>query len=148
MARAETDLSDMTRAERQAFGAEIRALLLDEPEIVTKVLDAQNPASQETRTYIDDDLALLDELASHILDGAAIAIFIPPECDACEQVIQEVHEITKSYGVTVKLHDLTDPQSAKLAEKFGLTDEVFYVMPQMILRGHMPRVVLERYLAP
>ena len=38
--------------------------------------------------------------------------------------------------------------SAALAVELGMTDPPFYVMADRILRGHMPDIVLRRYLAP
>jgi hypothetical protein len=43
---------------------------------------------------------------------------------------------------------MSDPASAALAAELGMTDPPFYVMADRILRGHMPDIVLRRYLAP
>ncbi len=143
---AQTDFGALEDAERAAFGAEIRSLLLEEPAIVGAALAQPNYAAQAYQQEADDDLRLLATLSAQILDGADIALFIAPGCGDCAAAQSELQDITKTSGATFILHDITTPQGATLAEKLGMTDAPFYVMPKMILRGHMPAVVLTRYL--
>lgn len=146
-AQAQTDLFSLTDADRKAFGAEIRALLLDEPELVTGVLNPVNPAIQETRQHIDDDLTLLAALAPQVLGGADIALFTSADCGECDEAVKELTLISERYGKTFKLHDLDTDPARNLAEALGMDTAPFYVLPQMILRGHMPPIVLQKYLS-
>lgn len=143
---AETDIFNLTAAERAAFGAEVRALLLAEPKIVDRALNRPNPAAQEIRQEIDDDLRLLQALAPEILGGRQIALFIGADCAECARAADELETISNDYQAEFILHDTRDPASAALADRLGMTDLPFYVLPGMILRGHIPAVVLPRYL--
>ncbi|APE45406.1 hypothetical protein BOO69_09835 [Sulfitobacter alexandrii] len=145
-AMAETQLTDLTPAERSAFGAEIRALLLDEPEIVDSALNPPGPAAQEMARKIADDQALLAALEPEILKGARIALFVGPECPTCTRASEELAALSAEYGVEFILHDMNDPATARLADQLGMNELPFYVLPGMILRGHMPPIVLPRYL--
>lgn len=143
---AETDIFNLTAAERAAFRAEVRALLLAEPQIVDRALNPPNPAAQEIRQEIDDDLRLLQALAPEILGGRQIALFIGADCAECARAADELEAISKDCGAEFILHDTRNPASAALADRLGMTDLPFYVLPGMILRGHIPAVVLPRYL--
>ncbi|WP_235604724.1 disulfide bond formation protein DsbA [Sulfitobacter sp. EhC04] len=143
---AESDIFNLTAAERAAFRAEIRALLLAEPQIVDRALNPQNPAAQEIRQEIEDDQQLLRALETEILVDRQIALFIGTDCAECTRAVNEMRAISKDYGATFTLHDVANPTSAALAERLGMADLPFYVLPGMILRGHIPPVVLRRYL--
>lgn len=142
----DTDLMALTPAERAALGTEVRALLLAEPKIVEPALTPPSPATQEIRQEIEDDQQLLHALAPDILAGRQIALFIGEECAECDRAVKELDELSKDYGAKFMLHDTNDAASAALAAKLGMTDLPFYVLPDMILRGHIPQVVLPRYL--
>ena len=143
---ADTDLLDLTAAERAAFGQEIRSLLRDEPEIVGHALNPPSPVAQAMRQDIDDDLELIARLAPGILAGHDIALFVGPDCGTCDRATSELKEISKDYGTTFILHDTHDKDAITLARQLGMDDLPFYVLPDMILRGHIPQVVLPRYL--
>jgi hypothetical protein len=113
---------------------------------VDRALNPPNPAAQEIRQEIDDDLRLLQALAPEILGGRQIALFIGADCAECTRAADELEAISKDYGAEFILHDTRNPASAALADRLGMTDLPFYVLPGMILRGHIPAVVLPRYL--
>ncbi|QFT59811.1 hypothetical protein FIU94_13340 [Sulfitobacter sp. THAF37] len=143
---AETDILDLTSAERAALRSEIRALLLEEPEIVAQALNPPSPVAQETQQRIADDKALLAALEPEILNGNRIALFIGADCGTCARAAEELAALSREYGATFILHDTGDTAAARLADRLGMTDLPFYVLPGMILRGHIPKVVLPRYL--
>lgn len=145
-AGAQTDVLNMTDAERRAFGSEVRALLLDEPDIVGKAINPPSPAAQEIQQEIKDDLTLLARLAPQILAGNDVALFIGADCSSCARAVSELSALSKDYGATFILHDTRNDDTAKLAKALGMTDVPFYVLPDMILRGHIPQIVLPRYL--
>ena len=133
---AQTDFSAMTQAERTAFGAEVRALLMDEPKLAADAMAGPNYAAEAYR----------DEADAAVLEGSSIALFIAPDCPACVDAERELNDISKRYDIKFKLHDMSNPATFALAERLGIGEAPFYVMPTMILRGHIPDIVLVRYL--
>lgn len=145
---AQSDFSNLSSAERAALGSEIRALLLDEPELVA---DAMAGPDYGAEAYLDEaraDLDLLAALSDQVLQGANIAIFTAPDCGDCARAIGELQLISESSSATFTQHDMSSVAGAALAFKLGMTDAPFYVMSDRILRGHMPEVVLRKYLTP
>ena len=137
----------LTAAQRAAFGAELRAFLLDEPEIVGAAMAPRNYAAEAMQEVVDADLALIDNLAGQILNGADIALFVSADCGPCDAAKSELQDISDTYGAKLMLHDMSDPNAIALAAKLGMTELPFYVLPDMILRGHMPKIVLTKYLS-
>ena len=101
------DPGDMTAAERAAFGAEVRALLLEEPEIVGRAL-APGPSYAEEAAR---DTAMLDGLAGALYDdpadytagpaeGTPLVAFLPAACDACAETLAHLHAIVEENGAT------------------------------------------------
>lgn len=141
-------------AGRMALGAEIRALLLDEPDIVDRALNP--PTAYETA--VSDDLARLAALAPRLFDpagpgfgapGAAlqIALFIGADCADCTRAADDLRALSATHDLRVTLHDRdADSAAAALAADLGLTESPAYVLPGMMLQGHIPPMVLERYL--
>ena len=98
---------DLTEAERAAFGAEIRALLLEDPDIVGRAL-APGPSYAEEAA---EDAALLAELAPDLYhdpsdfaegppDGTPLVAFLPPACDACPDLLTELRALAEESGAT------------------------------------------------
>ena len=143
---AQTDFTAMTQAERAAFGVEVRALLMDEPSLAADEMAGPNYAAEAYRDEADADLALLNDLSSEVLEGSSIALFVSPDCPTCVIAERELIDISNRYGIKFKLHDMSTPATIALAERLGMAEAPFYVMPTMILRGHMPDIVLVRYL--
>ena len=75
-------------------------------------------------------------------------MFTGDDCADCGRAVAELEAITDTYDITFTHHMMYDPASAALAAQLGMTDPPFYVMADRILRGHMPDIVLRRYLAP
>ena len=143
-AQADTDIFNLTGPERTAFGAQVRALLLDEPELVQPVF-----APPYAGAYDDNvraDTTLLQDLETELLGGAEIAIFVGENCADCAAAVAELEDISMASGTTFTHHDTRDADAAKLAELLEVDELPFYVMRDRILRGHMPAVVLTRYL--
>jgi protein-disulfide isomerase len=96
---------DLTEAERAAFGAEVRALLLDEPEIVGRALSPGPSYAEEAAK----DAALLDELAADLYrdpadftegpdDGVPLVAFLPPACGTCPDLLEELRSLVQENG--------------------------------------------------
>jgi len=145
---AQTDFGALTHAERRALGEELRALLLAEPELAAPAVAPRTYAAEAYQEKAQADLALIASLTDQVLAGAPIALFTGDDCADCDRALVELDAITDTYGITFTHHMMSDPASAALAAKLGMTDPPFYVMADRIVRGHMPDIVLRRYLAP
>jgi hypothetical protein len=141
-------------AERAALEAEIRALLLAEPEIVTRALTP--PSAFEEAVSADMDR--LTRLAPQLFDparegfGAAdaalrIAFFTSDDCAACVQAEADLRALVASHDLRVNVFSMADAGTRDLAARLELTETPAYVLPDMMLQGHIPPVILERYLA-
>lgn len=187
---------DLDGPGRAAFGAEIRDLLLDEPEIVARALDMARPDPGEI--YAEeaaDDRSRIAEVAPLLFSatkrgfGAAyprltVALFIAADCPECRDAVKDLVALTQSHpGLRVELRPLRDdhatlsllqgvelfgPESllrrntvrgtrppldtvrllaeAESAAWLGLDTAPSYVFPDMMIRGHVPSAVLERYI--
>mgnify|MGYP005992464865 CR=1 FL=1 len=143
---AQTDIGNLTPQERASFAEEMRAFLMAEPDLVARALAPRNYAAEAYQQKADDDRAMLDRLSAQVLSGADVALFVDRDCAECDAARVELRAFSDRYGTTFTLHDMADPEGAALAEKLGMTDAPFYVLPDMILRGQMPVIVLGKYL--
>lgn len=146
------DLTNLTDNERAAFRAELRALFLEEPALLADpVLNPPVPAP-----YADEvasDLALIaaharalfaepDDARIGSRDGTAgMAVFVEGPAPA---MLAALADARPGLGIAVK--DMTDPATARLAEALGLDLFPSYVLPDLMVRGDVPAIVLERYL--
>lgn len=142
-----SDLTEMPPAQRGAFEAELRAAILANGDVIAEALAGPQPAASEMRQYIEDDLTLLEALAPEVLAGHDLALFTSDDCAECADAERELSELSETYGLTFIQHDIATPQAAAWAARLGLEAAPFYLLPKMILRGHMPPVVLQKYLA-
>ena len=145
---AQTDFGALTHAERRALGEEVRALLVAEPELAAPAVAPRNYDAEAYEEKAQADLALIASLTDQVLAGAPIALFTGDDCADCGRALAELEAITDTYSIIFTHHMMSDPASAVLAAELGMTDPPFYVMADRILRGHMPDIVLRRYLAP
>ena len=145
---AQTDFGALTHAERRALGEEVRALLLAEPELAAPAVAPRNYDAEAYEEKAQADLALIASLTDQVLAGAPIALFTGDDCADCDRAVAELKAITDTYSIIFTHHMMSDPASAALAAQLGMTEPPFYVMADRILRGHMPDIVLRRYLAP
>lgn len=142
-----------TPQERAALGAEIRKLLLDEPDLMARALAPPSPY----QAAVDDDMARLERLGPRLFDPAQdgfgpvtaqrrIALFTDEDCTDCDQALADLRAMAAVHDLRVTLFSLSDPDAAALAADLELSDMPAYVLPQMMLQGHIPPVVLDRYL--
>ncbi|UYV38842.1 hypothetical protein N4R57_07390 [Rhodobacteraceae bacterium D3-12] len=152
----DTRFDALDAEERRILQAEIRAVLLASPEVL------QGPAPKATADLapgydaeISDDHALInthqDALFAPTLPGVGkpdaalrIALLIGPNCPACARAEADLRDLAKTYDLRLFLVDTRSHPN--LAKALGADTLPFYVMPRMMLRGHMPRPVLDRYL--
>ncbi|MCZ0813958.1 MAG: thioredoxin family protein [Pseudomonadota bacterium] len=153
-ASAGTDFTDLSPAERTIFHQEIRESLLGLPELLQDAPAA--PAASPYQDAIDQDLARLSERDQALFgprlpgfgnpDAALrIALFTAPDCPDCARAEADLRALVKTHDLRVTLLDIT--RHSALAETLELDMAPSYVLPDMMLRGHIPPIVLERYLA-
>jgi len=153
---AETDFTRLSPAERAIFHQQIREALLGLPELLQ---DAPAPSAPPvTSVYqdaIDQDLARLSERDQALFGpdlpgfgppGAAlrIALFTAPDCPDCNRAEEDLRALAQTHDLRVTLLDIA--RNAALAETLEIDMAPSYVLPDMMLRGHIPPIVLERYL--
>ena len=151
-AGAETDFTALTPTERAIFRNELREVLLSVPQILP---EAPAPRIDPYQEAIADDLALLamreQALFGPHLPGfgpsdaaARIALFTTPDCPDCDRAEADLRALAKRHDLRVTIIDMT--QQPALARALELDMAPSYVLPDMMLRGHIPPMVLERYL--
>ncbi|WP_108723459.1 thioredoxin domain-containing protein [Roseovarius salinarum] len=159
-AGAQSSFSDLDAAERAALHAEIRALLLDEPGLArpaSRALDPPQPPRAE-EIYAEEiarDLGAISERRDRLFgaglpgfgpaDAARrIALFTRKDCPACARAEADLRAMARARPLRVTVLDME--ANADLARDLGLDTAPSYVLPDMMLRGHIPKVVLRRYL--
>ncbi|WP_397542975.1 hypothetical protein [Roseovarius salis] len=153
---AGTDFSDLTAAERAIFRQEIREVLLTVPRLLPDTAPRRAPDAQALYAdEIEADLARIrahsDALFSPERPGfgardatQTVALFIAADCAACANAKSALKALAASHDLRVTLHDMDE--RADLAAALGLDMAPSYVFPDMMVRGAVPPIVLERYL--
>lgn len=102
------DIAKMTQAERDAFRAEVRAYLLENPEVLAEAIDVLQ--KREARAAAEDDAALVKANAKEIFDDGfsyvggnpegslTVVEFIDYRCGYCRKAHAEVAELVASDG--------------------------------------------------
>ena len=72
------------------------------------------------------------------------AFFTAENCPDCTRAEDELRTLAQRLGFRVAVFDIGS--DAALARSLGLDMAPSYVLPEMMLRGAMPAIVLERYL--
>ncbi len=151
-AGAESDFTDLTPAERAIFHAEIREALLGLPDLTDRIAP---PPIDPYAEAVENDLARIKSQAPRLFAadlpgfgpadaGRTIALLIQPNCPDCARAEAELRDLAQSHDLRVTLIDMD--QNPDLAQALDLDLAPSYVLPDMMLRGHMPSLVLQRYL--
>lgn len=102
------DLTAMTDAEREAFGAEVRSYLLDHPEVLQEVVDALEAKRAADQTSADAGL-IATNAAEIFSDGYSyvggnpegtltVVEFLDYRCGYCRKAHADVAELVRSDG--------------------------------------------------
>ena len=129
---AALDLSAMTEEEREAFRAEVRAYLLDNPEVLTEAIAVLE--TRESQRLAEADRALVAENLEQIVndgrswvggnpDGDVTVVeFMDYRCGYCRQAFAEVEELVEGDGnirFVLKEFPIRGPQS-DMASRFAI----------------------------
>jgi hypothetical protein len=123
-AGAESAGLDLSPENRAAFGAEVRALLLEEPHLVTRGIGLL--PVDPFGGYADEaaqDSALLDEMAAALTedpgdwsegpqDGVPLVAFLPPVCADCQGLLTELRATAAAHGARLVVKDAPEPEAA------------------------------------
>jgi hypothetical protein len=151
--KADTSFLNLSDAEREILGQTIRDVLVTTPGILR--VPSARPAP-DYAAKISNDQALIrrhhEALFSVRLPGAGpqtaklkVALLTSPTCTGCARAEADLHDLANHHDLRVFVIDVT--QHGALVESLGADTLPFYVLPQMMLRGQIPRVVLDRYLS-
>jgi len=146
---------------RSSLGEAIRETLVQNPDLLAplraQIEGLEQPAP--INIYSDDmarDLSALTRAAPRLYDpalpgfgpsGAAlqIALFTRRDCAECDRAKADLRALSARFDLRVTLLDMAE--HADLARDLGLDMAPSYVFGDMMLRGAMPVIVLERYLS-
>lgn len=148
---------------RAALGEELRELFHLEPELVRPALGpdpglASDIARGLYAEEIASDLARIEGEAAALfsrerpLIGAAdgpvkIALLVGPDCPDCARAEGELAELARRMEVAATVIYVSQrPEDRAMMTRLTLDIVPAYVMSDKMIRGHMPTIVLERYL--
>lgn len=161
---AASDLENMTDAERAAFRAEVRAYLLENPEVILEAV--QNMRERDAQEAEKQDQVLLSQLSKEIFeDGVSfvggnpdgditIVEFLDYRCGYCKKAHTEVAQLLKDDGNirwVVKEFPILGPDS-DLASKVAIAtlnhygDEAYYRLHNTLMefKGPVNEKTIER----
>ncbi len=127
-----TEMGDLTEAERVVFREEVRAYLLENPEVLMEALgvleqrDAEAEAAAQLVAVADNEAALFQSAFDHVggnLDGDVVIVeFMDYRCGFCRRAHPEVSELVASDGnirIITKEFPILGEQSV-LASRFAI----------------------------
>ena len=133
---AATDLDDLTQAERDAFRAEVRAYLLENPEVLMEAIavleerQAAVEAEAQAQAVVENADALFLSAFDHVSgnpDGdITIVEFVDYRCSFCRRAHPEVTELVASDGnirIIIKEFPILGEQSL-LASQFAIATRI------------------------
>ncbi|MFD1341761.1 DsbA family protein [Litorisediminicola beolgyonensis] len=101
------DITNMTDAEREAFRAEVRSYLLDNPGVIMEAVDALE--AQQAQAQADADVQMVADNADALFEGhgwvggnpegdVTVVEFMDYRCGYCRRADPEVSELIESDG--------------------------------------------------
>lgn len=149
---------DLPDQSRPLLGAAIRDVLIETHSLLAPLREPIPLTAADL--YGDEsarDLNLLKRAAPRLfapdLPGfgpkggtAALAFFTQADCADCASAEAELRALSDRLGLRVNTFDMANDMA--FATELGLDMAPSYVLPDMLLRGAMPAIVLEKYLSP
>jgi len=140
---------------RPPLGTAIRELLIATPELLSEITGLSRAAPDLYGEEAARDLDTLDQMAAQLFNPSQpgfgptdaptrLAFFTAEDCPDFTRAEEELRALAERLGFRVAVFDI-GPDAA-LARSLGLDMVPSYVLPDMMLRGAMPDIVLERYL--
>ncbi|WP_224815128.1 DsbA family protein [Hasllibacter sp. MH4015] len=133
---AATEIGDMSAAERQAFREEIRAYLLENPEVLMEAIavleqrQAEAEAEAQQLAVVENENALFNSAFDHVWgnpDGDVVIVeFVDYRCSFCRRAHPEVEELVAADGnirIITKEFPILGEQST-LASQFAIATRV------------------------
>lgn len=129
------DVAAMTEAEREAFRAEVRAYLLDNPEVLTEAIAVLE--QREAMRQVEADRALISSNADALFDDGVswvggnpegdvtVVEFMDYRCGYCRRANPEVEELVSSDGnirFILKEYPILGQQS-EMASRFAIATQ-------------------------
>ncbi len=127
-----TDLTEMTETERRAFGDEVRAYLMENPQVIIEAVNKLERRQQAAQGDADGDLiaahrdAIFDDGYSHVGGNpegdVTLVEFLDYRCGYCRKAHDEVAELVESDGnirLIVKEFPILGPDSLE-SSKFAI----------------------------
>lgn len=153
-------LSDLDQTDREILHDEMVEILVGLPELLAGVdlIGISTPMVEAEDIYAEHIEADLADLATHrdalfspdrpgfgAPDAAVtVALFTAADCPDCARAEADLRALAETHDLRVTLFDMNT--DAALADALGLDMAPSYVFEDMMLRGHMPAIVLEGYL--
>ena len=75
------------------------------------------------------------------------AVFTAPDCTDCGPAVDALAALAERLGVRATVIDVSEAANADLMRRLTLDLLPSYVLPDSLVRGAMPAIVLERYLS-
>ena len=154
-------LAEAPTQSRSVLGEAIRATLIETPDLLAPLMARTSGLNQPAalNIYADDmaaDLSALARAAPRLYDASLpgfgpdkakqqIALFTRKDCAECVDAEAGLRTLSETHDLRVTLLDMDI--HADLARDLGLDLAPSYVFGDMMLRGAMPSIVLERYLS-
>ncbi|MCA1777303.1 MAG: DsbA family protein [Loktanella sp.] len=152
---------DMTDAEREDFRAEVRAYLLDNPEVIMEAVGVLEQREQSAQA--EADIAMAQENAELLYNDPTswvggnpegditIVEFLDYRCGYCKQAHPEVTQLIESDGnirgldsdailAQMDSDDVTDviARNRALGQQLDITGTPTFVVEDQMLRGYVP----------
>lgn len=152
------ELSDLDPEDRAVLHDILVEVLADMPDLLADPRLDPGMSERMPDPYAEAVAEDLAKIASHgealfapTLPGfgmpsaqQVVALFVQDGCTDCARAEADLRALALSHELRVTLIDLD--RNGALAESLGLDTAPSYVFPDMMLRGHIPPIVLERYL--
>ena len=133
---AATDLDDLSEAERSAFREEVRAYLLENPEVLMEAIgileqrQAEAEAEAQALAVIENEDAIFNSAFDHVggnPDGDIVIVeFLDYRCSFCRRAHPEVTELVEADGnirIITKEFPILGEQS-ELASRFAIATRI------------------------
>lgn len=162
-----TEMGDLSDAEREAFRAEVRTYLLENPEVLMEAIgvleqrQAEEDAEAQLVAVAENEAALFQSAFDHVggnLDGDVVIVeFIDYRCSFCRRAHPEVSELVEADGnirIITKEFPILGEQSVlasrfAIATRIALGDEAYEQVGDalMAMRADVTELALARLAA-